>query len=162
MKDDFWRGFDLIKLPCLLYVFRETDISKQYRPRSDAAFCLPLFQQFNVYTTSLYVNATLQRYEVYTSHSNTPRLYSQYILTLGGSARRYMAPFWRHFDTLLTSVCISTTLDGETSVFSVNTVWNASKRQRYSQNCLWDFFIRWREVGRIWRIQLLFRRFFMC
>ena len=38
--------------------------------------------------------------------------------SLGGSARRYLAPLRRHFDTLLTSVFVSTTLDGVTSLFS--------------------------------------------
>ena len=41
----------------------------------------------------------------------------------------------------------------------VNNVRNICKRQRYSQNCWRDFFILWRKVGRIWRIQLLLRRF---
>ena len=34
--------------------------------------------------------------------------------SLGRSARRYLAPFRRHFDTLLSSVFVSTTLDGVT------------------------------------------------
>ena len=37
--------------------------------------------------------------------------------SLGGSARRYLAPFRRHFDNLLTSVFVSKTLDGVTSFF---------------------------------------------
>ena len=36
----------------------------------------------------------------------------------GGSARRYLSLFRRHLDTLLTSVFVSTTLDGVTSFFS--------------------------------------------
>ena len=35
----FLRGFDLIKLPCFLYVFGQTDHRKQCRPRSDAGEC---------------------------------------------------------------------------------------------------------------------------
>ena len=35
----FLRGFDLIKLLFLLYVFGKTDVSKQCRPWSDAAEC---------------------------------------------------------------------------------------------------------------------------
>ena len=38
--------------------------------------------------------------------------------SLGGSARRYLAPFRRHADSLLTSVIVSTALDGVTSFFS--------------------------------------------
>ena len=38
--------------------------------------------------------------------------------SLGRSARRYLAPFRRYLDTLLTSVFVSTTLDGVTSFFS--------------------------------------------
>ena len=38
--------------------------------------------------------------------------------SLGGSARRYLGPFRRQFDTLWTSVFIGTTLDGLTSFFS--------------------------------------------
>ena len=79
--------------------------------------------------------------------------------SLSGSAQRYLAQFRRNFDTLLTSVFVSLTLDGVTSLFQVNNVKNACKRQRYSQNCWRDVFIRWRNVGRIWRIRLLFRRF---
>ena len=79
--------------------------------------------------------------------------------SLGGSARCYLALFRRHFDTLLTSIFVSTTLDCVTSFSHVNSVRNACKRQRYSQNCWRDFFTGWREVWRIWRIQLLFRRF---
>ena len=101
--------------------------------------------------------------------------------SLGGSARRYLAPFWRHFRTLLRSVFFSTTSDGVTSFFSrqqclfvlrfygpvnpmgscrVRSVYlTTRKRQRYIQNCWRDFFIWWRKVGRIGRIQLLFRRF---
>ena len=78
--------------------------------------------------------------------------------SLGGSARRYLAPFRRHFDTLLTSVFVTATLDGLTSIFSVHNVRNACKDQRHSQNCWRDFFMRLRKVGRIWRIQLLLRR----
>ena len=48
--------------------------------------------------------------------------------------RRYLAPFRRHFDTLLTSVLVSTTLDCVTRFFSrVKDVRNTCKRQRYSQ-----------------------------
>ena len=47
-------GFDLIKLQYLPYVLGQTDLSKQCRPRSDAAYaasdqdlhCLLLIQQF--------------------------------------------------------------------------------------------------------------------
>ena len=53
--------------------------------------------------------------------------------SLGGSARRYLAPFRCHFVTLLRSVFVSTTLDGVTSFSHVNNVRNACKRQRYSQ-----------------------------
>ena len=61
------------------------------------------------------------------THSNTPRLYNQWFVkfsdlfcnkSLGGSARRYLVLFRHHFDTLLTSVFISTTTDGVTSFFS--------------------------------------------
>ena len=41
--------------------------------------------------------------------------------SLGRSARRYLAPFRRYFDILLTSVFISTTLDGVTSFFLMST-----------------------------------------
>ena len=44
-------------------------------------------------------------------------------------------------------------------IFLAYNIRNACKRQHYSQNCWRDFFIWRREVGRIWRIQLLFRRF---
>ena len=37
--------------------------------------------------------------------------------SLGGSARRYLAPFRRHADALLTSVIASTALDDVTSFF---------------------------------------------
>ena len=37
--DGFLKGFDIIILPYLLYVFGQTVLSKQCRPRSDAAFC---------------------------------------------------------------------------------------------------------------------------
>ena len=40
-----------------------------------------------------------------------------------------------------------------------NNVRNACKHLSYSQNCWRDFFKQWRTVGRLWRIQLLFRRF---
>ena len=38
--------------------------------------------------------------------------------SLGGSARRYLAPFWRLFDILQTSVYVATRLDCQTSFFS--------------------------------------------
>ena len=61
--------------------------------------------------------------------------------SLGGSARRYLAPFRRHVDAFLTSVIFSTALDGVTSFFRVNNVRNVCKQQRYSQNCWRDFFM---------------------
>ena len=36
---DFWRGVDLIILLCILYLFRQTVLSKQCRPWSDATEC---------------------------------------------------------------------------------------------------------------------------
>ena len=47
--------------------------------------------------------------------------------SLGGSAQRYLAPFQRHFYTLLTFVFISTTLDGVMSFFS------RQQRKKYMQ-----------------------------
>ena len=41
----------------------------------------------------------------------------------------------------------------------VSNVRNVCKQQRHNQNCLRDIFMRWRKVGRIWRIQLLFCHF---
>ena len=37
--------------------------------------------------------------------------------SLGGSARRYLVSYQRHFDTLLMSVFVAMTLDGLTSFF---------------------------------------------
>ena len=51
--------------------------------------------------------------------------------SLGGSAERYLAPFRRHVDALLTSVIVSTALDGVTSFSRINNVRNACKQQCY-------------------------------
>ena len=75
--------------------------------------------------------------------------------------RRYLVPFQRHFDTLLTSVFVFMTLDGIASVFflHVNNVRNACKRQRYSQNFWRDFFIRWRESWKNLKATITFSSF---
>ena len=99
-------------------------------------------------------------------YSNTPRLYSQWLNSVIYSATNHWVKardaIWHRSDailTLLTSVFVSTTLDVVTSLFRVNNVRNACKQQRYSQNYWRGFLIRWRTVGRIWRVQLRFRRF---
>ena len=96
-------------------------------------------------------------------YSNTAHLYRKWKTSdlfwnksQGGCARRYLAPFRRHSETLLTSVFVAMTLD---DFYQVKNVRNACKHQGYSQNCWWHFFMRWCKDRRIWRIQLLFSCF---
>ena len=81
---------------------------------------------------------------------NTPRLYSQLLNSVISTSFGRFADVSLRFHNLRRCNVV---------FYRVNNVRNACKQQRYSKNCWRDCFMRWRKVGRIWSIQLRFRRF---
>ena len=75
--------------------------------------------------------------------------------SLGRNAWRYLAPF---YDVILSIDQVSLTLDSVASFLCVISVRNTCKCLHYSQTFGAVSSVQWREVGRIWRIQLLFHR----
>ena len=73
--------------------------------------------------------------------------------SLGGNAWRYLVPF---YDVILSVNHVSLTLDGVASFLCIINVRNICKCLRYSQTFGAVSSVRWRNVGRIWRIRLLF------
>ena len=92
------------------------------------------------------------------SSSNTPLLYSQWLNSVIYSATNNWVEardaIWR--GSIDASLCFHDVRQCN-AIFLLSTMPEVHvKQQRYSQNCWWDFFMRWWKVGRIWRIRLLF------